>query len=172
MDASPVDDPVLLSGVIVLCVVGATLVTLNFKPGEKRIQRKLERLFDQRPRLRTRTGRPPGPPVLGGNRYQVLRNGDEIFPALLASIRSARRSIDFETLYLLVGTIGREVADALTERARAGVKVHVLLDWLGSAKMDDALIREMADAGVQVRRYHALRWYELGRLNNRTHESC
>src|SRR5690349_16768688 len=60
-------------------------------------------------------------------------------------------------------------ADALGERARNGVKVHVLLDWVGSSKMDAALLQAMQAAGVEVERYHALRWYTLARLNNRTH---
>jgi cardiolipin synthase len=65
--------------------------------------------------------------------------------------------------------VGRKFADALAERARAGVKVHVLLDWVGSNKMDPAQLDEMAQAGIEVRRFHQLRWYNLGRMNNRTH---
>src|SRR5690349_20117716 len=60
-------------------------------------------------------------------------------------------------------------ADAPGGRARNGVKVHVLLDWVGSSKMDAALLQAMQAAGVEVERYHALRWYTLARLNNRTH---
>jgi cardiolipin synthase len=162
---------------VVLLVLASSLVTLlvvllvvNFQGGEKRIERRLARIYSlDDPRFVQELGVLLGPPVLRGNRYQVLRNGDEIFPALLASIRAAKHSIDFETYIYWSGAIGQEFADALTERARAGVKVHVLLDWVGSVKMDKKLIQEMADAGVQLRKYHALRWYELGRLNNRTH---
>ena len=55
------------------------------------------------------------------------------------------------------------------ERARAGVKVHVMLDWLGSEKMSSHLVSQMREAGVEVERYHALHWYSLAKLNNRTH---
>jgi cardiolipin synthase len=84
-----------------------------------------------------------GPPVLGGNRYQVLLNGDQIFPSMLAAIRGARQTINFETYIYWSEAIGKEFADALSERARAGVKVNVLLDWIGSSKMDETLIDEM-----------------------------
>ena len=76
------------------------------------------------------------PAIVGGNRVTALINGDQIFPAMLDAIRAARQTITFETFIYWSGDIGREFADALIERARAGVKVHVLLDWLGSKKMD------------------------------------
>ena len=72
-------------------------------------------------------------------------------------------------LHLLAGQIGRQFADALIERARAKVKVHVLLDWLGTKKMDPDSMQSMKDAGVEVQRYHPLRWYNIRRVNNRTH---
>jgi len=88
---------------------------------------------------------------------------------MVDAIRSARRTITFETFIYWSGEVGREFADALMERARAGVKVHVLLDWLGSNKMDPESIRRMTEAGVEVERYHPVRWYQLHRFNNRTH---
>jgi cardiolipin synthase len=69
-----------------------------------------------------------GPSVVEGNRFRVLRNGDEIFPAMLSAIRGARRTIAFESYIYWSGEIGQDFAVALAERARAGVKVHVLLD--------------------------------------------
>ena len=88
---------------------------------------------------------------------------------MLAAIRSASISITFETYIYWSGDIGRAFADALAERARHGVKVHVLLDWVGSAKMDEQLIDGMKDAGVEVHKFHPPHWSKLGRLNNRTH---
>ena len=88
---------------------------------------------------------------------------------LLAAIRSAKKSINFETYIYWSGDIGREFAQALAERARQGVKVHVLLDWVGSAKVDDSVITELKAAGVEVRKFHPPHWSNLGRLNNRTH---
>jgi cardiolipin synthase len=88
---------------------------------------------------------------------------------MLQAIRSAQRTITFETYIYWSGRIGQAFADALSERARSGVKVHLLLDWVGSSKMDASMLQAMEQAGVQVQRYHALRWYSLSRLNNRTH---
>jgi cardiolipin synthase len=146
------------------------VVALNFITPEKEVSESIPRLYgtDDPQFVRTMSAL-LGPPVVGGNRYAVLRNGDEIFPAMLDAITHAQRTITFETYIYWSGDIGKRFADALAERARAGVKVHVLLDWLGSQKIDQALLDEMARAGVEVRRYHPLSWYNLARLNNRTH---
>ncbi|MGE5095811.1 MAG: phospholipase D-like domain-containing protein, partial [Betaproteobacteria bacterium] len=93
----------------------------------------------------------------------------EIFPSMLQAIGSARRTINFETYIYWSGRIGQTFADALSERARAGVQVHILLDWVGSQKMDKAQLQQMIDSGVDIRRYHPLQWYTIDRVNNRTH---
>src|SRR6185295_14319821 len=110
-----------------------------------------------------------GPPNIAGNRFDVLLNGDEIFPSMLAAIRGAKQTISFESYIYWSGSIGREFAEALSERAKGGVKVHVLLDWLGSSKLDSAQVAAMEKAGVIVRRFHEPAWYHLARMNNRTH---
>ena len=110
-----------------------------------------------------------GPTITQGNQVTALQNGAEIFPAMLAAIRSARHSVTFETYIYWSGTIGREFSTALAERARAGVPVHVTIDWAGSVKLDQALVDEMTAAGVEIEHYRPLRWYNLGRFNNRTH---
>ena len=154
---------------LVLTVI-SVLIALNFTSGEKNVERKLPRLYQaQDPQFHRAMGSLLGPGILGGNRVRELLNGDQIFPAMLAAIRSAERSITFETYIYWAGDIGRAFADALAERARAGVKVHVLLDWVGSAKIDDALLKEMQAAGVDVRKFHEPAWYNLTRMNNRTH---
>jgi cardiolipin synthase len=148
----------------------AVFVAVNLTTGEEKVEQKVERLYGTRDAQFMRAmGTLLGPPVAGGNRFRVLLNGDEIFPALLGAIARAERSISFETYIYWSGEIGRRFADALAERARAGVKVHVLLDWVGSQKMDDALLEEMRGAGVEIHKYHRPRWSDLGRLNNRTH---
>jgi cardiolipin synthase len=158
-----------VSGVAGLCLVAGLLVS-NFIGGEEKIEHRMERLYAlEDPRFMQELGVLLGPPFLGGTRVRSLRNGDEIFPPMLAAIRASTVSINFETYIYWSGDIGRAFADALAERARQGVKVHVLLDWVGSAKMDDSLIVAMEQAGVQVRRFHPPHWSHLGRLNNRTH---
>ncbi|MEO8139800.1 MAG: phospholipase D-like domain-containing protein, partial [Gemmatimonadota bacterium] len=110
-----------------------------------------------------------GPPLVGGNRITTLQNGDQIFPAMLDAIRSAERSITLETYIYWSGTIGAAFVDALSERARSGVRVHIMLDWLGSNRMDGDYLAHLKAAGAEVVRYHPVRWYTLDRLNNRTH---
>ena len=152
-----------------LTLIGV-LITVNFSSGEKDVSRELPRLYSTHdPQFRRAIGSLLGPPLVGGNRAQELLNGDQIFPAMLAAIRSAQHSITFETYIYWSGDIGREFANALTERAKAGVKVHVLLDWIGSAKIDESFLDEMRAAGVQIRKFHKPSWYNLHRLNNRTH---
>jgi cardiolipin synthase len=109
-----------------------------------------------------------GPAIVGGNDIRALQNGDEIFPEILAAVRGALRSITFETYIYWSGKIGTELAEALAERARAGVAVHVQVDWAGNQRMEPQLLETMQEAGVQVYRYRPLRWYNLGRINNRT----
>jgi cardiolipin synthase len=153
-----------------LATLAVVLVAFNLMPSEKKIERRLERLYSlDDPRFVQELGLLLGPPVAEGNRYRVLLNGDEIFPAMLDAIRAATKTINFETYIYWSGDIGRQVADALAERARHGVRVNVLLDWVGSAKMDEALLNELKQAGIQVQRYHPPHWSHLGRLNNRTH---
>lgn len=142
----------------------------NFIGGEKRIERHLTRLYDVAdPRFERELSAMLGPPMLGGNNFQALRNGDEIFPPMLAAIKTAKRSISFESYIYWSGDIGNQFAAALAERARAGITVNVLLDWVGSQKIDDSILAEMRSAGVNIERYHPISWYTLGKLNNRTH---
>jgi cardiolipin synthase A/B len=154
----------------VLCTIAAVLLAVNLSSGEKKIEQHIERLYSlDDPRFHDELGVLLGPQFLPGNRHRVLLNGDQIFPPMLAAIRAAKTSITFETYIYWSGAIGREFADALIERARAGVKVHVLLDWVGSAKVEEGFIERMTAAGVQIRKFHPPHWSHLGRMNNRTH---
>lgn len=157
-----------LLAVILTALFG--LVAYNLFGAEKRIEHRLERLYaTEDPQFSRELSVLLGPPVVGGNAYRVLRNGDEIFPAMLGAIRAAQRTITFESYIYWSGDIGRAFAQALAERAQAGVKVHVLLDWVGSQKVDAAVLDIMSKAGVALQRYHPVHWYTLGKLNNRTH---
>ena len=148
-----------------------TLVAVNlFSPDDKKIRRKVEHQYGiADPQFIGAMGALLGPALVQGNRTDTLINGDRIFPAMLEAIRGARRTITFETYIYWSGNIGKSFADALAERARAGVKVHILLDWVGSHKMEEALMAEMLNAGVQIHKYHPLTWYAIDRVNNRTH---
>jgi cardiolipin synthase len=146
------------------------ILALNFHTPEKKIKHQVEHYYNVAdPQFRREMGALLGPAIVPGNDIRALQNGDEIFPAMLAAIALAQRSITFETYIYWSGATGEQFASALIERARAGVKVHVMLDWLGSAKIQGTLIERMTQAGVEVVRYHTLRWYSVGRINNRTH---
>lgn len=137
---------------------------------EKKINHRLETLYHAHdPQFVRSMGSLLEPNLLGGNRVDIYNNGDEIFPPMLEAIASARRTITFETFVYWSGDIGRRFADALCERARAGIKVHVILDWFGAKKMDQRILDDLETAGAEVERYHPIRWYKLGKLNNRTH---
>ena len=162
--------PLAIAALAVVLTLLSSVFAINFIGGEKKIERRIERLHTlDDPRFHQELGVLLGPQFVTGNRIRALRNGDEIFPAMLAAIRGATRTITFETYIYWSGDIGREFTQALAERARSGVKVHVLLDWVGSAKMDDALLDVMRSAGVQIHKFHPPHWSHLGRLNNRTH---
>lgn len=159
--------------VIGLTVLGTGLVLVllqNFKAPEKAIEHAIaHRYAVADPRFRREMSVLLGPQIVPGNQVTALQNGDEIFPAMLEAIRGAQTSITFETYIYWSGKIGEEFSRALSDRARAGVAVSVVIDWVGSAKMDKALLDSMEAAGVKVQRYRPLRWYTLGRLNYRTH---
>ncbi len=147
----------------------ATLIILNLR-AEKEIGVRPMHLYAVSDQQFLRSmGVLLGPPLLDGNRVETLLNGDRIFPSMLQAISGAQQTIDFETYIYWSGEIGKRFAQALSERARAGVKVNVLVDWLGSQKMDEDSIETMKRAGVDFRKYRPLRWYNLGRVNNRTH---
>lgn len=154
---------------IVLALVVA-VAYLNLSAGEKRVSQGIPHLYPvDDPQFFRAMGMLLGPDITEGNRATALMNGREIFPAMLEAIRGARKTVLFETFIYWSGAIGEEFAEALSERARAGVKVYVLLDWVGSIQVDRELLRRMKDAGVEAHMFHPLRWYNLARMNNRTH---
>ncbi len=110
-----------------------------------------------------------GIPATEGNRITVLHNGDEIFPAMLDAIADAEHTIDFLTFVYWKGEIGTEMAEALCLRAKAGVRVRVLLDAWGARTIEDRLINDMKNAGVRLRWFRPLRRFRLGEINHRTH---
>lgn len=108
-------------------------------------------------------------PISYGNDIELLINGDAIFPAFLDTIRNAQQTVNLLTYVYWKGEIAREVADALCERARAGIEVNVLLDAVGTAKMELQIITDMHGAGVTVARFRPPKPYAMKRINHRTH---
>lgn len=148
----------------------AVILGLNFVVSEKQVERTLVHTYaTDDSQFQREMSLLFGTPIVDGNQVDYLHNGDEIFPAMLEAIRGAEHFIAFETYIYWSEEIGREFADALAERARAGVAVHIVLDAVGSNALDDTMLESMKQAGTQVHLYRPLHWYNLGRINNRTH---
>ncbi len=110
------------------------------------------------------------PLPLEGNKIQLLHNGDQIFPALLDAIKSAKHSVNFEAFLFNSGVVGSRFRDALCERAQAGVKVRVLLDGLGSStKLKNEDVELMKQKGCEFAYFHPTRSLRVDRSNRRTH---
>ena len=129
---------------------------------------------EQRSRdLRRRLEALLGIPASEGNGLTLLKNGDQIFPAMLGAIREAQRTIDFLTFVYWKGDIAAEFAHALAERASAGLDVRVLIDAVGGRLIDSDLIAHMTDCGVQVEWFRKPVWQGEAlspwKHNHRTH---
>jgi len=162
--------PLTIAAVTLSVTVAVIFLLANLTSGEKTVEKQIHHEYQLHDAQYQRAlSVLLGPPIVGGNRITALYNGDHIFPPMLEAINQAEQSITFETYIYWSGQIGRAFADALAARSRAGVRVHVLLDWVGSSKIDDRLLAEMRQAGVQVRQFHKPVWYDLVRMNNRTH---
>jgi cardiolipin synthase len=110
-----------------------------------------------------------GAPSVRGVQIEMLNNGVEIFPAMLDAIRYADSFVNFLTYVYWDGDIAERFADALADASRRGVRVRILLDAVGSARMTDRLVERMQEAGCEVAFFHPVHWYTLNRANNRTH---
>jgi cardiolipin synthase len=100
---------------------------------------------------------------------QVLTNGEAFYTAELEAIRAARRSVNLEAYIFQKSEIGSLYLDALTERARAGLHVNVVLDAFGSSGAGRNYFRPLLEAGGKVSWYNGVRWYRVTRMDNRTH---
>lgn len=110
------------------------------------------------------------PTPLGGNKIELLQNGDEYFPAMLDAIHHAQKSVNFQAYIVYSDSVGRAFRDALCERARAGVEVRVLLDGVGSGwKLDNSDVKMLREAGCKFTYYHPLFSWRIDRTNRRSH---
>jgi len=108
-------------------------------------------------------------PINRTGRFEVLTNGPCFYPTELDAIRSARHSVNLEAYIFQRSEIGKLYLDALTERARAGVCVNVVLDAFGSASVSKRYFAPLLEAGGKVAFYNSPTWYRLLQLDNRTH---
>ena len=110
-----------------------------------------------------------GADLTRGNRYDVLTNGDQIFPAMLDAIGRARRRISFETYIYDTGQAADRFTEALEAAARRGVKVNLIVDAIGASSMETEHVDRLREAGCAVRQFNTPKWYSLENLNYRTH---
>ncbi|MFJ6649285.1 phosphatidylserine/phosphatidylglycerophosphate/cardiolipin synthase family protein [Streptomyces sp. NPDC091290] len=127
---------------------------------------------DRKQRLRRRLERLIGVAATEGNTLVPLRNGDEIFPAMLGAIRAAEHTIDMMTFVYWKGQIARDFAVALADRARAGVRVRLLLDGFGAKEIEGRLLELMSSAGVQIAWFRKPVWLSPFKQNHRCHRKA
>src|SRR5688572_730912 len=104
-----------------------------------------------------------------GNKVEILTNGPEFYPAMLDAIRSATRSVNMECYIFQPGRVASQFIEALSDRARKGVNVTIVVDAIGSFSLWGRPVRRLRKAGCRIESYQRLHWYRLARINNRTH---
>lgn len=102
-------------------------------------------------------------------RIEVLTNGEIFYEAELEAIRNAKESINLEAYIFQKGEVTRRFIEALTGRAKAGVRVNIVLDAIGSFATGNRYFSDLVAAGGRVAWYHGFRPHTLPRINNRTH---
>jgi cardiolipin synthase len=122
------------------------------------------------PLFRDSVGPLLGAEFLPGNTIEPLINGKEIFPAMLAAIRTAQKSITLESYIWASGEVSDQFCAALIERAQHGVKIHALVDGAGNLKLKLPDVIRMKDAGVEFFVYGREHWWQLKLdVNHRSH---
>ena len=104
-----------------------------------------------------------------GNKVEILTNGPEFYPAMLDAICSATRSVNMECYIFQPGRVADQFIEALSDRARKGVNVTIVVDAIGSFSLWGRPVRRLRKAGCRIESYQRLHWYRLARINNRTH---
>jgi cardiolipin synthase A/B len=157
---------------VLLCVLGGVAVFLVIGLAIAQDQETLRLRSDisiEDPRAAAYVASLVGAPLTRGNFYDVLTNGDQIFPAMLDAIHKAQHRISLETYVFEDGSVSEQFTAALEAAARRGVSVNIVVDLIGAAGMDDKHERRLIDAGCTVLTLNAPSWYELEEMNYRTH---
>jgi cardiolipin synthase len=159
---------IIVTTVIVTCI--CFIIGFNLTSLEKRIQHRIEPTFgiEDEQFIRAASNLLSGP-LCEGNQIETIVNGCRYFPAMLEAIRGAQHSVSFESFIYVSGDIGKQFSDAFIERCKAGVKVNILCDWMGSWRMRNTHLKELKDAGVNVELYRPPNFQNLVHFNNRTH---
>lgn len=160
-------DRLITIGITAASTAAVTLLARNFIASEQKITHRIPQLYTiDDPQFERSMSQLLGPPIVGGNLVTPLKNGAQIFPAMLEAIESAQTSITFETFIYWCGSVADRFAAALAKKAAEGVKVHVLMDGLGCDCVNGPALRKMREAGVELELYHLA---SVTRINHRTH---
>ncbi|MCA1582799.1 MAG: cardiolipin synthase [Acidobacteria bacterium] len=158
--------PVLLLLVCGFSSSGCTFIN-NIVGSEKRDVYKFDHPFTVDDPSFRRSMDTLGTAMVGGNEAELLKNGDEIFPAMTRDIRAAKKTVNLETYIFQPDRAGRQFADAMIDAAKRGVEVRFLIDAWGSKLK--GLEAELKKAGVHVRKYRPVRLFTIYKVSRRTH---
>jgi len=154
---------------VVAAVMAACLLASGAGCARQETVLQLPALDVGKPTFATTLAAYSGTGVVSGNRVEVLLNGDEIFPAKLRIIKSARKTINYAQYVWEEGKPSEEIANALAERCRGGLKVNVLLDAVGALAMPGDYRQRMVDAGCKVETFRPLGSFAVDKVNYRNH---
>ncbi len=155
--------------IIAIFVLSFLLFLALFEPGlDYKISARTDAALDSEEFLRTLEAITDAK-VQPQSRIEVLTNADVYYEAELAAIRAAKKSVNLEAYIFQKGKVTKDFVDALTDRARAGVEVRLVLDAIGSFASWESYFAELRAAGGRVCWYHPVRWATIARINNRTH---
>ena len=160
--------PVRRAFIILLSVAAAIALLLMFAQDQETLKIR-SAVGAEDPRHSAYVAALVGAGLSRGNRYDVLTNGDQFFPAMLDAIRTAKRRISFETYIYDTGQVGDEFTNALEAAARRGVHVNLVVDSVGAGNMKSEDVKRLETAGCHIGRFNAIKWYNLEEVNYRTH---
>ena len=160
--------PVRRAFIILLSVAAAIALLLMFAQDQETLKIR-SAVGAEDPRHSAYVAALVGAGLSRGNRYDVLTNGDQFFPAMLDAIRTAKRRISFETYIYDTGQVGDEFTNALEAAARRGVHVNLVVDSVGAGNMKNEDVKRLETAGCHIGRFNAIKWYNLEEVNYRTH---
>jgi cardiolipin synthase len=147
----------------------ALILIANLWPGEMPASHEIDAFYEiEDAEFRRSASHLFGHPLVEGNLIETLANGESL-DSMLEAIGAAAASITFETYVFSKGKVADRFISAFIDAAHRGVRVHVLLDWFGSVGLGEEALGAMTEAGVRLHRYHRPVWYDLDKLNNRTH---
>ena len=164
-----------LGGIALLLLIALAIVGLRYMTrgtpvadvsgveGNKELPHTDSELFSTSVELLT------GTMLCPNNHAELCLNGDGTYDRLFTDLANARTTITLQMYYCQPGKVADRFGEVMRERARAGVRVMFLLDAFGSAKLTDAYIESLCDAGVEVAKFRPVNWYQLEKAYARSH---